>query len=166
MTNSEQNEAEINNMINFYGASEYLANNKLYKIYLLCPKLYSHLHANDEHTISFLNSFRTYLNEWAKRQTILFEEDQPHQHHQFSNPGASLLVLLVPPHLIICIDGNLSLQTEKIILECILGAYLNSSEPHFHKNTQFDMEKIRQWVEPDFVTGNIKDNFATNLDYA
>jgi hypothetical protein len=158
---------EIDRLIEFYGASAPLAHNKLYKVYLLCPKLMNHVSVKDENLVSLLGSFRDYFNSHAAQQNILFEEDQPHHLHHFSHPDTSLLVLLAPPNLIVCIDGRLLLQAEKIITECILGMYLTAEAEKFSMSTHFSMEKIRRWIDKDSdSSANTDFDLPTNTDYA
>ena len=143
--NSDQ-DSSIEQLLAFYGANEYLSNNKLYKVYLLCPKLANHVVLKSNNLATFLASFQDHLRECASCHSILFEEDYPHRHHQFSQPDTSLLVLLVPPNLIIYVDGNLLLQAERVILECILGVYLNAEEKKFYRSAHFNMETVREWI--------------------
>jgi hypothetical protein len=138
---------EIERLIAFHGATKYLNNNKLYKIYLLCPKFSNHIFINQDNLIGFLGSFRDYFNQIIAQQNILFEEDMPHHHHHFSQPDTSLLALLVPPNLIVCMDSMLLLQTDKIIHECILAVYLTPEDEKFISSSHFNMEKIRGWID-------------------
>lgn len=159
--------SEINELIAFQGAAEHLNNNNLYKIYLLCPKLANHVFINQDNLMGLLGSFRDYFNRSIAQQNILFEEDEPHHHHQFSQPDTGLLVLLVPPNLIVCLDSTLLLQTDQIIFEAILGAYLNAEDEKFFTSSHFNMEKIRQWITQDSNSDSDPDfDLPPNTDYA
>ncbi|MSP53050.1 MAG: hypothetical protein EXR81_02205 [Gammaproteobacteria bacterium] len=153
MTSAQQQyfekHSEINKLIASQGAADHLTNNKLYKIYLLCPKLTNHVFINQTDRISFLASFRDYFNRAIEEQNILFEEDEPHHHHQFSQHGTGLLVLLAPPNLIVCLDSRLLLQTDQIICECIVGVYLSAEDEKIFTSSHFNMETIRQWIVKD-----------------
>lgn len=160
-----EEDSTIDQLLAFYGANEYLSNNKLYKVYLLCPKLSNHIVLKSNNLASFLASFQEHLRECASCHSILFEEDYPHRHHQFSQPDTSLLVLLVPPNLIVYVDGSLLLQAERIILESILGVYLNAEEEKFYRSAHFNMEKVRQWIG-EVPEATMTTDIPPNVDYA
>lgn len=166
MTPNNQENSNIDQLIAFYGAGEYLSNNKLYKVYLLCPKLSNHIILKSNNLASFLGSFQNHLHECASCHSILFEEDDPHRHHQFSQPDTSLLVLLVPPNLIVYIDGSLLLQAERIIIESILGIYLNAQEQKFYRSAHFNIEKVKQWIGEVPDTNDVSGDILPNVDYA
>jgi hypothetical protein len=160
-------QSNIDSLIAFNGAEHYLSENKLYKVYLLSPQLVNHVFINKNDSIHLLSSFSEYATEVLSRQAVLFDEDEPQKLHHLSSLDMSLLVLLVPPHLIMSIDGQLFLQFEKMIPECVLGAYLMSDEEQFFISTNFNMEKLRQWIkeDSDFDSANDTD-FGFNCNYA
>ena len=138
--------SDLDNLIEQCNVNDYLSTNQLYKIYILCSELCHHVTVVDEHTLRFLSSFLKHFAQETEHHTILFEDEEPNKQHRFSAKGTSLLVLVVPPHLIICVDGNLHLEQEKIILECILGAFLSNDSKQFFKSSHFNMEKVKDWI--------------------
>ena len=125
---------------------EVLKSGDLHKIFIACPYLEKHINVDNPGTITFLESFLSYFNDIVKRQRVLFSEDEPRKVHRFSRSENAMLVLLVPPHLIICVNGQLLIKGNEVILESILGVYLFKDSEQFFNSSKFSASKVKQWL--------------------
>lgn len=125
---------------------EELQQGKLYKIFMLSPLLEKYFHVDDPSTVTFLEGFLEYLNQAMHDQEILFAEDEPRKHHLFAQNDRVMVVMLVPPDLVFCINGNLVLKKNQLILESVLGVYLFNESDQFFTNSMFSAEKVKQWI--------------------
>lgn len=119
---------------------------KLYKIYMLTPLMEKYFHVDDPNTLSFQEGFLEYFNQVMLGQEILFVEDEPRKHHGFAQNDRAMVVMLVPPDLVFCINGSLVLKKDQLILESILGVYLFKESDQFFTNSMFEAEKVKQWI--------------------
>lgn len=125
---------------------EELQQGKLYKIFMLTPLLEKYFHVDDPSTVSFLEGFLEYFNEVMLDQEILFAEDEPRKHHHFAQNDRAMIVMLVPPDMVFCINGNLVLKKNQLIMESILGVYLFNESDQFFTNSMFKVEVVKQWI--------------------
>lgn len=123
-----------------------LAAEELYKIFLTVPMLEKYLQVNNPGTMTFLDGFLDYFNQSMCEQDVLFAEDEPRRLHQFSQNDNVMFVALVPPDMVICIDGHLMLKREQLILPAIVGAYLFKKSDQFFTNAVFSARKIKDWL--------------------
>jgi hypothetical protein len=119
---------------------------KLYKIFMLSPLHEKYFRVDSPGNITFIEGFLDYFNDVMRGQTILFAEDDPRNHHHFSQNDRVMFVMLVPPNLVLCIDGNLLLKKNHIILESILGVYLFNDSDQFFTNSKFSSHHVKQWL--------------------
>ena len=126
--------------------AEDLENGSLHKIFLLCPDAHQYIQVLKSGKISFVPEFTRYLNKALDEQPIYFSDDNPRQYHRFTQPGNVMLTLLIPPHMIVCVDGKLGLKKDKLIIESIVGGYLYNDSDQFYQHASFDPKKVKQWI--------------------
>ena len=97
---------------------------KLHKVYLLCPQGHEHVRVGDEETVHFKASFDQHLEELVTEQPILFEDDVPHHWRRSLKHNEVMLILEVPSESIVSVNGQLFLEQKKINPSHITGAYL------------------------------------------
>jgi hypothetical protein len=114
---------------------------------LLCPDAHQYIQIENSGKISFIPEFINYLNNTLDKLPIYFSDDNPRQYHRFAQPGNVMLTLLIPPNMIVCVDGKLGLKKDKLILEGILGGYLYNDSDQFYQHESFDPEKVKQWID-------------------
>lgn len=123
-----------------------LQQGKLYKVFMICPLLEKYFTVDDPVSIQFEHDFLDYFNVAMIDRELLFIEDEPRKHHKFAASDQVMFNLLVPPDLVLSINGNLLLKRNEIILESILGVYLFNETDQFFTNKDFSADKVKQWV--------------------
>lgn len=119
---------------------------KLYKIFMLIPLEEKYFNVASPGSIRFTENFLEYFNRVMLQETVLFTEDNPREHHQFAQSDRAMLTLLVPPNLVLCINGDLVLKKDQVIKECILGVYLFNDSDQFFTNIDFDSHLVGNWL--------------------